>query len=191
MDVMTDEEQIVEFESLLEELRKQLLEASIHFDIWEQFWPTKEVVNEISRYKGFFLPTRNAHLDRFFIKICNILSNDFKSPSFYRIFSMLDNNSSLATGLDVRSLKRRLKNHRKVLEAIEQHRNTRGAHWDVKIQAQRKPVLFGDCKRMLEELQDIFNEIYKSHIGNELWSFELLEHNDASYLLQSLKIKHK
>ena len=138
--------QVAEFESLLEELRKQLLDASIHFDICVQLWPTKQVVDIINRYSGFFQPTRNAHFDRFSIKVCNVVSNDPRSPSFHRVFKMLDNNPDLAPGIDVRSLRKRLKQHREVLEGINNYRNTKAAHWDTQQVAQRKPVLFGGSK---------------------------------------------
>ena len=183
----TDEKQVAEFESLLEELRKQLLDACIHFDIWEQLWPTEEAVGVINQYKGFFLPTRNAHLDRFFIKVCNVLSNDPKSPSFYRVLSMLGKNPSLASGISVRELKNRLKKYKEVLTGIEQYRNTRAAHWDTEILEQRKLVLFGQCKRMLKELQDIFNEISGAHSHN-VWSFRTMQQGDTSGLLNALKL---
>lgn len=42
-----------EFENVFEILRKQLFDASVHFYISEQLWPTEEVVDIINRYKGF------------------------------------------------------------------------------------------------------------------------------------------
>jgi hypothetical protein len=178
-------QQIEEFKSILEELRKQLLDASIHFEIWEELWPTLQVVDIINLYKGFFLPTRNAHLDRFFIKVSNIVSNESKSPSFYRIFKMLDNNQYLAPGVDARSLRKRLRQYKGVLEGINNYRNTRGAHWDTDIQTQRKPILFGDCRRMLEELQNIFNEICIAATKEE-WFFKVIQHGDTTALLNHL-----
>lgn len=178
--------EVAEFKSLLEEIRKQLLDACVHFDIWEQLWPTEQIVDVINQYKGFFLPTRNAHLDLFFIKVCNVLSNDPKSPSFYRILSMLSKNPNLASTTSARELKNRLKKHNRVLKAIEQHRNTRAAHWDIRKQS-RKPVLFGDSKQMLKELQDIFNEISRAHSRNE-WSFRISEHGNTASLLNVLKL---
>ncbi len=180
-----DEGQVTEFKSLLEELRKQLLDACIHFEIWEQLWPTKQVVDVINRYKGFFLPARNAHIDRFYIKVCNVVSNKSSQPSFYRVFGILNANTTLAPGLDVRSLKKRLKSHKKTLSAIEQYRNKKGAHWDMEIPVQRKPILFGDCKRMLEELQNIFNEISGAATKN-VWSFKPIQHGDTNALLNHL-----
>ncbi|MBN1862405.1 MAG: hypothetical protein JW790_02040 [Dehalococcoidales bacterium] len=188
-----DEIKNKEFRSLLEELRKQLLDASIHFEIWEGFWHTTQVVDVINRYNGFFLPTRNAHIDRFYIKVCNVVSSNPSQPSFYRVFSMLNENATLAPDLDIRSLKKRLKSYKKTLKAIEQHRNTKAAHWDMKIQAQRKPILFGECKRMLEELQNIFNEISGAATEN-VWSFKPIQHGDTNALLNhlnELRIIHK
>ena len=182
-----DEPQTKEFRSLLEELRKQLLDASMYFDIWEQIWPTAQVVDIINRYKGFFQPTRKALFDQFCIRICNVISNDRRLPSFHKIFKMLDTNPNLALEIDVRSLRKRLKQHRAVLTAINDYRNTKAAHWDITNQiAERKPVLFGDSRRMLKELQDIFNEICGAATNGE-WSFKPVEHGDTDSLLNHLK----
>jgi hypothetical protein len=100
---------------------------------------------------------------------------------------MLDNNPALASRVDVQSLRKRLRQHKEVLKRIKKYRNKRAAHWDTQEQAQRKPVLFGDSKRMLEELQDIFNEISGAHSGN-IWSFKYSQQGDTSSLLGVLKI---
>lgn len=181
-----DEAQTKEFRSLLEELRKQLLDASIHFDIWEALWPTEKVAGVLDKYRGFFLPTRNAHLSAFFIKVCNIVSNDPKSPSFYRVLSMLNKDGALAPNVDVMLIKQRLNGHKPTLKAIKRYRDTRAAHWDTtNHEAERKPVLFGDSRRMLTELQDIFNEICGAVTRNH-WSFELSPRGDSELLLKHL-----
>lgn len=182
-----DEQQLAEFKSLLEELRQQLLDASIHFDIWVQLFPTAQVVDVINQYRGFFIPTSKAHLDRFFINVSNVVSNDPRAPSFYRIFKMLDNNPALASGVDVQSLRKRLKQHKEILKRINEYRNKRGAHWDTQERAQRKPVLFGDSRRMLEELQNVFNKVCAAHSGNE-WLFRTAQHGNTTSLLETLRL---
>jgi len=186
-------ERYFKFSYILDELRKQLLDASMHFEIWQGLWPTTEVVDVINRYKGFFLPTRNAHIDRFYIKVCNVMSSKSSQPSFYRVFSMLNENAALAPGVDVRSLRKRLKSHNKTVNAIKEYRNEKVAHWDTGIQAQRKPVILGDCNRMLAELQDIFNDISRAAAKN-MWSFKYLQHDNTNALLNhlnELRIIHK
>jgi len=186
-------QQTAEFKSLLEELRKQLLDASIYFDIWEQLWPTTQVVDVINRYKGLFMPTRKAILDQFFIKICNVISNDRRSPSFHKVFKMLGTNPNLAPNIDVQSLRKRLKQHRATLTNIDNYRNTRAAHWDIDVAVEKKPVLYGDSKKMLKELQDVFNEISRASTKNR-WSFKVSQHGDTTALLNhlnELRIIHK
>jgi hypothetical protein len=180
-----DAQHAAEFKSLLKELAKQLLDASICFDIWEQLWPTEQVVGVINRYKGFFGPTRQAIVDQFFIKICNIISNDRRSPSFYNVFKMLGTNPNLAPNIDVQSLRRRLKQHRATITAIDNYRNTRAAHWDIDITAEQKPVLYGKSKDMLKEMQNVFNEISRASTTN-VWSFKVSQRGDTTALLDHL-----
>ncbi|OGN97452.1 MAG: hypothetical protein A2Z77_05335 [Chloroflexi bacterium RBG_13_51_36] len=175
-----------EFENVFEILQKQLLAASVHFRIWEQLWPTEKVVDTINRYKGFFQPTRDAHLDRLIIKVSDILSNEPNAPSFYRIFKMLGRNPNLAPDINVREIKKCLRKHKKALEAIKNYRNTRVAHWDTSVKKLNKPVLFGDTKQMLEELKAISNRISASH-SNRIHAFRYIEQADTTSLLEALK----
>ena len=180
-----DKAQTQEFSSLLEELRKQLLEASMLFDASEQTWPTAQVVDVLNRYKGFFQPTRKALFDQFSIKVCNVISNDRRSPSFHKVFKMLDTYSNLAPNIDVQSLRKRLKQHKVTITNIENYRNARAAHWDIDIAVEKKPVLYGDSKKLLKELQDVFNEICRASTKN-LWSFKVSQHGDSAALSNDL-----
>ena len=180
---------IREFEYVLEILRNQLLDASSHFYIFEQLWPTAKVVDIITQYRGFFQPTRLAHLDRLIIKVSDIVSNKATAPSFYRILNMIGENPSLAADIDVHRTKRCLLKHKKTLEAIKDYRNKRAAHWITSVGDEEvgKPLLL-DTKRMLEELEAIFNRISASHSG-KLWKFLYLQHRDTIRLLDALKEK--
>jgi len=180
-----NEQETAELKSLLEELRRQLLEASMHFDIWVGLYPTAQVVDVINRYKGFFLPTTKAHFDQFCVRISNIVSSDYRAPSLYKVFKILDANPSLAQNVDIRSLRKRLKQHRKVLEGIKFYRNTKGAHWDTGQVIKRKPVFYGESKRLLKELQEMFNEISGASTNN-VWSFKVSQHGDTTALLNHL-----
>jgi len=156
-----------EFEYVFEILRKLLLDANSHFYIFEQTWPTEKVVEIISYYKGFFVPTRAAHLDRLINKVSDIRSNKPTAPSFYRILNMIGSNPNLAPDIDVHEIKKRLRKHKKVLDAIKDYRDKRAAHWDTSVEDEEvgKPLLM-DTKRMLEELEAIFNKISASHSNN-------------------------
>ena len=189
------------FQYLLNELRKQILEASIHFHIWEDLWPTKEKVDVINRYRGYFIPARLAHFNQFTIKISEIFSNRITAPSFYNVFKMMKINPELAPGIELQSLSKRLRQHNKTKEAIINYRNRTAAHYDVvwgiegKIslneeKLERKPILFGDTKKMLTEIKEIFNKI-SLHSTRQLWSFNPLEHYHTDNILNHLKIYHE
>ena len=189
-----------EFEDVFEILRKQLLNASVNFYIWEQLFPTEKVIDIINRYIGFFQPTREAHLDGLIIKVSEILSSGRNAASLYRILNMIGRNPNLAPSINVRELKKRLRNHRKVVEAIKDYRNRRVAHWDTASVKERvapeyggikklwKPVFFGETKEMLAELQAIYNRISASHL-KEIYAFRYGQQGDTISLLEALKNK--
>jgi hypothetical protein len=177
-----------EFENIFGILQKVLLGASVNLYIWEQLWPTEKVVGTINQYKGFFQPTRAAHVDGLVLKVSVVLSNDSNAPSFYRILNMIGANSNLAPDIDHREIKKRLRKHKEVLEAINDYRNKRVAHWDTSVEKLDKRVLLGPAKKMLEELKDISNQISASHSG-KIHAFRYLEQGDSNRLLEALKRK--
>jgi len=187
-----------EFENVFEILRKQLLNASVNFYIWEQLFPTEKVIDIINRYIGFFQPTREAHLDGLIIKVSEILSSGRNAASLYRILNMIGRNPNLAPSINVREIKKRLRNHKKVVEAIRDYRNKRVAHWDItsvkervvpeyaSIKRFRKPIFFGETKEMLTELQAIWNKISASHL-REIHAFRYGQQRDTVSLLEALR----
>ena len=178
-----------EFGYILEVLRKQLLSVSTCIYIYEQLFPTEKVVDIINRYKGFFRPTRDALIDSLVIRVSTILSSQPTAPSFYCVLNMIGKNPCLAPSIDVHEIKKRLRKHMKTLKAIEDFRNKRVAHWDTSVEDEEvgKPLLL-NTKRMLEELEAIFNEISTSHSNNE-WSFRYGQQGDTISLLDALKWK--
>ena len=137
---------------------------------------------------GFFQPARAAHVDGLIIKVSEILSSKASAPSFYRILNMIGINSNLAPDVNVREIKKNLRKHKQVLEAIKYHRNKRVARWDTRVEKLEKHVLLGPTKQMLKELDRIYNKISASHSGNE-YAFRYVEQGDPNSLLEALKKK--
>ena len=187
-----------EFENVFEILRKQLLNASVNFYIWEQLFPTEKVIDIINRYIGFFQPTREAHLDGLIIKVSEILSDRHNAASFYHILNMIGRNPNLAPDINVHEIRKRLRNHKEVVKAIKDYRNKRVAHWDTTGVKERivpkyagikrlgKPVFFGETKQMLIELQAIYNKISASH-SRETHAFRYGQQGDTISLLEALR----
>ena len=71
------------------------------------------IVEVINAFKGFFLPIRDAILDRCFIKIAIVMdSRHKKAPSFYRLAAALQKNPKLASGVIAKQLTMRLAKQR-------------------------------------------------------------------------------
>ena len=174
------------FEYIFKELRKQLIKASVHFDIVEKLWPTEQVVDILNRYIGFFRPTREAHFDSFILKVSDILNERNKrSPTFYRVLKMISNNPNLAPSINVQEIEERLGNHKTTIRKITDYRNKQAAHNDTKV-TKRYPVRYGESKRLLEELKETFTEISRSH-SKDVWSFRSSQQGDTDSLLEALK----
>lgn len=175
------------FEKRLEVLRVELLQAHTHFHIWEQLWPTEEVVRVINQYKGFFVPARDAHLNTFVVKATNVVKPS-EDASFEHLFIILDNAPYLAPELDVNSLRARLKKLEPILLSIEDARHA-FAHTKIRVSKPKSSYTYGQAKKVLEELQTIFNEIHRSFTGGHVWSFRMIPHDDTYYVLDHLKRK--
>jgi len=181
---------------LLDKVRKQILAANIHFNICIELWPTKERVNVINRYRGYFIPARSAHFNQFAIIIHEIFSTRANAPSFYNVFKMIRIKPKLTPAIKLRLLERRLKQYNKIKDAIMDYRNKTAAHSYVVLgvdgrllvnqeKLKRKPIVFGDTKKLLEEMRDLFNTISRAH-SKDIWSFEPLEHDHTKYMLDKL-----
>ena len=179
-----------EFENVFKRLILELRAASVHFYIWERLHITEETVDIISEYKGFFLPTRDAHNDRFISKVSDIMSKHPNAPSFYRVLNMIGGNPKLAPDVNVGEIKGRLEKHEEVLKAIKYLRNKRVDHWDTSVEKLSRKVLYGDAKRMLEDLKEICDEISSSHSG-QMDAFRYIEQEDIIRLLWALKEKRE
>jgi hypothetical protein len=172
---------------LLESIKKQLLAAQAAFDIWEQLWPTQDQVSTLNAYRGFFVPTRDALLDRFFIRVSNVIGNDIRSPSFYMLFSLISKDNAISQNVDIPSLRRQLRRHKRLVKRILAHRHTVVAHEDITKANSRSSVQYGEAKSLLIDLQEIFNRINSIYNAGNIWHFHYQQHKDASRLLADLK----
>ena len=174
-----------DFESLIEEVRKQLLAAQTHFDIWEAlYFRSEDVAAVLDMYKGFFVPTIDAHVTVFFIKALNVVDSDKRAPSFHRVFRMIERDSTLAPGLSLEALLHRLEKQQDTLDRLKSVRNKRAAHWDTK--SEPDTVLVEESRTLLQELQSIFNDIHNAHAGS-MWRFKLLDDHHTGDVVLALK----
>ena len=183
-------ESITQFETLSDTVRRQLLDAQMSFDIWESLWPTEEHVDILNAFKGFFVPTRSAHLDRFFIKMFNATDRKHKTaPSVYRLLDAAESEPTLTPGLDTGSVRARLDGQRELLGRVARYRHKRAAHWDT--EGLPEPVYLNEVRGLLNETETIFNDVYGAAHPGEMWFFETVQASDPEHLLRSLERFHE
>lgn len=182
---MTGEKRPESFEELMKRVVGQLVDAHTHLYIWEKlFFRIEEEAEVLSLYKGFVVPTINAHTVRFFIAAANVLNRgDSRAPSVYRLVQMIEEDPALAAGLDAGQLRRRLEKHESARSQVMGFRNERAAHSDP--DPKTEPVRLEEATVLLQELADIVNEIQKASGGNAQ-DFLHWEHKDVDVLFEKL-----
>ena len=178
------------FETLLNEIRGQLLQAQTSFDIWFNLQAQdNDMLDILDSFKGFFIPTQDAHLDRYLIKIGNVLDDNQKhknAASFYRLLKMMRDDPNLAHGLDIDALQGRIE--KGVGKRVTILRHTRAAHWQ--IGARTQDVYLNEIRDLLTELESIFNDVHRAIYSKEIWSFQVAQSTDTQTVIDCLQVHH-
>lgn len=180
------------FEILLDNIRIQLLEAQISFDIFLALsGPEDDAVSgTVGSYIGFFEPTRAALRDRILIKVANVTETKRKkAPSVYSLIKMLETDPLLAPLLDTADLRTRMENLKIVAGKVRRLRDKTAAH--LELGANPEDVYIHEIRDMLVGLETVFNATYKALHPGETWSFTPVQSSDTKNLLDSLHRYHK
>lgn len=178
-----------EFLDRLEWLKDCLLRAQLHLDIAWWLWSPEDssLVKALEVYRGFFIPTRLSHIDCFAIKIAiAIEQKDRRQPSIYFILKAIQKNPSLASGIDVASLRDKVDSIGAAIGHVEAFRKQRAAHLDMNTMGRVEPSFTWDeAREALDVLKAVFNEVYKAVTG-AIQSFTVVEHKHTEYVLRAL-----
>ena len=177
-----------EFKNWRHALGNELLEAHANFRIWEQLWPNKEDTVRIqNQYRVFFQVTRKAHLDQFLLHIAKLTEHKGDSINLWRLLDMAEQYPDIFPHISaskVKQLRQRLEASKDIRRNIRKHRDKRIAHLDEDIQLVNSPVLYGEAKKLLEEVEDIFTTLL-----GETWVFDIGRMNDTAQLIETLAQK--
>ena len=175
-------------------LANELIEAHTHFYIWEQLWPTEEAVPALNRFRVFFKMTRNAHVEQFILHVAKVTEHRKDSINLWRLLDAVEQHPNIVPRIstpEVRQQRAHLEADKDILRSIRTHRNKRIAHvdehnsWPDSPIWQDNRVLFGSAKKLLQDLEDIFNTLSIAHDGQS-WSFKPVGADDTSRLLKDL-----
>lgn len=172
----------------------QLIAAYTHYHIWEQLWPTEESVKVLNWFKVFFHYTIGSHSQLFLLSIAKITEHRNDSVNLWRMLDEVERNPSLVPQLsipEIRELRERLEAHNDLLGRIRTHRDKRIAHvdsrhsWPDSRIWQDNVVTIGEAKKLLQDLEGIFNRLSVAHDGHR-WSLKHTRLQDTSMMLKAL-----
>ena len=120
------------FDEKLRLLREQISTAEISLDIWVRLNDRdEELAGALDRFRGFFVPTLLAIQTLFFIKLgIATEAKDRRQPSIIEILRLIEEEPTLAPGLNIAGLRARLSEINDHIRRVHRARDRRFAHFD-------------------------------------------------------------
>ena len=165
-----------EFARQLNELQREIFRAIISYEVRLALWETPEVVDILNRYRGFFVPVRDALHGTMVIGFAKVFDKDTRTMSLKNLLKVASEDAGeLVPNMmrrDIEQLEERLSQHDAALEAIKRLRHQHLVHRDAKPEPQL-PLIKKDVDQMIETLKDVFNELSRGHGKSEYsWSYQ-------------------
>jgi len=165
-----------EFARQLNELQREIFRAIVSYEVRLALWETPQVANILNRYRGFFIPVRDALFRTMVMGFAKVFDRDSRTMSLKNLMKVAKKDvSNLVPSMTrekIEELQQRLSQHDAVLEAIKQMRDQHFAHLDAAPDP-RLPLIKGDVDRMVETLKDVFNQLSQGHDGSVYsWSYQ-------------------
>jgi len=165
-----------EFKRQLNEIQREIFRAIVSYELRLSLWETPQVVNILNRYRGFFIPVRDALFGTMVMGFAKVFDRDNRTMSLKNLIKVAKmdvvNLVPRMTIEKIEELEQQLSQHNVVLKAIKQMRDQHFAHLDA-VPDQKLPLIKRDFDRMVETLKNVFNELSKGHDGSVYnWSYQ-------------------
>jgi hypothetical protein len=151
-----------------------------------------ESAHALNRYRGFFLPARNALLWMTFMQLSKVFDRDDRTVSLSVLLHAAKANRTVltpqATKDDLSNMEKQIDDNEQLLNRLNNLRDQRIAHHDAIASSDRR-VLFGEVKTLVEDIQSMYNSLSGWH-RNEETMFEVIAEDvemDTSRLVQVMR----
>ncbi|MEE9325502.1 MAG: hypothetical protein V3U90_08155 [Dehalococcoidia bacterium] len=156
-----------EFKRQLDELSTVILDGIIYFTVWDGLMvESDEAAQALNRYRGLFLPARNALLWMALLQLAKVFDRDPRTVSFRNLISAAKENredlTPHATEEDLNQIQQQVDDNEALLERLKRLRDQRIAHHDSTTSGDRT-VLFGELQRLVEEIKSMYNSLRRGH----------------------------
>ena len=180
-----------EFGRELNELRTIINDGIIYFSAWQGIsTETEEATEALNRYRGFFLPARNALLWMALMQFAMIFDRNPRTVSLRTIVSKAKADvSGLTPNTNLNELEvihGKIDAMDAVLVRLTTLRNQRIAHHDSHPYGDRS-VLLGEVKGLVEEVKEMYNALTLGH-NRSTSGYHLIEDDPKRHPEQVVKI---
>ena len=180
-----------EFARQLNELQREIFRAILSYEVRLASWETPEVIDTLNRYRGFFVPVRNALHGTMLMGFAKVFDQDTRTTSLRNLLKVAKEYAGELvpnmTRDDIEQLEERLSQHDAVLKAIKRLRDQHLAHLDAKPEPSL-PLIKRDVDQLIKTLKDVFNELSRGHNKSVYsWSYQAKRSTwDTSEILRIL-----
>lgn len=180
-----------EFKRQLDELGTIITDSIAYFLAWQGLMVDDEVsAHALNRYRGLFLPARNALLWMTLMQLAKVFDRDTRAVSMRNLYTAAENNrknlTPYATEEDLRDIGQKIDTSESLLKRLKGFRDQRLAHHDA-IVAGDVSLPYGDVRKLVEEIKSMYNSLTRGH-DRSTTAFEYLTREVERHTSQVVNI---
>jgi hypothetical protein len=156
-----------EFKYQLNELRTVIIDGIAYFSVWRGLMVKDEVsVHALSRYRGLFLPARNALLWATLMQLAKVFDRNPKTVSLRNLLTVAREDrerlTPYATEENLQNIGQKIDENKDLLDRLKRFRDKRLAHHDADIKGDMS-LLYGEVRKLVEEIKSMYNSLRRGH----------------------------
>lgn len=153
----------------------------------------EDSAHALNRYRGLFLPARNALLWMALMQLAKVFDRDTRTVSMRNLLTAAENDrenlTPYATEEDLRDIGQKIDASESLLKRLKAFRDQRLAHHDAII-AGDVSLPYGDMRKLVEEIKSMYNSLTRGH-DRSTTAFEFLVREAERHTSEVVNIIHK
>jgi len=183
--------ELQEFKRQLTELRSVISDGVASFSVWRGLMVEDEAsAHALNRYRGLFLPARNALLWMTFMQFAKVFNRDPRTVSLGNLIIAAEKDrehlTPYATEDDLQRLLKQIDDSDDMLTRRKSIRDQRIAHHDA-ISVGDTRLLYGEMSQLVEEVKSTYNSL-TSYSDRSTTSFNFLIRESERHTSQVMNI---
>lgn len=156
-----------EFKHQLVEIRTIISDGIAYFSAWHGLMVEDKVsAQALNRYRGLFLPARNALLWAALMQFAKVFDRDSRTVSLRNLLTLAKNDrenlTPYAAEENLLDLEQKIDASEGLLERLKGFRDQRLAHHDATVTGNIS-LQYGEVRKLVEEIKSIYNSLTLGH----------------------------